>query len=349
MIHAGRQRHATILLIIVSVCAAIPGTHAQTRRSAVTGACHVSPVVSDLDRSARFYHNVIGLDLVPPSVSRSFPWDTDPGHLALHGLPQSRLRFVGARLPNTFCGVELVEFGNAGQRPVRRRLQDPGAAMLILIVQDIDAMFSRIEKAGATVLTKGGRPIAVGPAKTARAVIVADPDGHFIEIAQLAPTPQKDRTPTSNVMSLRLRVTVSDAEKTARYYREALGIDLKLDAGFTKDASVMAMMGFPEGGEYRIAVGTLPGSPLVLEFIEFKGVGKTKTVVSRVQDPGSYRLQLNVSDIDATLADLKKAGSRVISSNGVPVRMTFGLDPWRLAVVQDPNNLFLVIQQRIAH
>jgi predicted enzyme related to lactoylglutathione lyase len=216
-------------------------------------------------------------------------------------------------------------------------------------VQDIDAMFSRIEKAGATVLTKGGRPIAVGPAKTARAVIVADPDGHFIEIAQLAPTPQKDRTPTSNVMSLRLRVTVSDAEKTARYYREALGIDLKLDAGFTKDASVMAMMGFPEGGEYRIAVGTLPGSPLVLEFIEFKGVGKTKTVVSRVQDPGSYRLQLNVSDIDATLADLKKAGSRVISSNGVPVRMTFGLDPWRLAVVQDPNNLFLVIQQRIAH
>jgi predicted enzyme related to lactoylglutathione lyase len=213
--------------------------------------------------------------------------------------------------------------------------------MLILIVQDIDAMFSRIKSAGATVLTTGGRPIAVGPAKTARAVIVADPDGHFIEIAQLAPTP-------GNVMSMRLRVTVSDAEKTARYYREALGVDLKLDEGFTKDASVMAMMGFPAEGEYRIAMGPLPGSPLVLEFIEFKGVGKSKTVTSRVQDSGSYRLQLNVSDIDATLADLKKAGSRVISSGGVPVRMTFASNPWRLAVVEDPNNFFLVIQQRIA-
>jgi hypothetical protein len=25
--------------------------------------------------------------------------------------------------------------------------------------------------------------------------------------------------------------------------------------------------------------------------------------------------------------------------------MTFGANPWRLAVVQDPNNLFLVVQQ----
>jgi hypothetical protein len=28
--------------------------------------------------------------------------------------------------------------------------------------------------------------------------------------------------------------------------------------------------------------------------------------------------------------------------------MTFGANPWRLAVVQDPNNLFLVVQQRLA-
>ena len=30
---------------------------------------------------------------------------------------------------------------------------------------------------------------------------------------------------------------------------------------------------------------------------------------------------------------------------GVPVRMTFGNRPWRLAVVPDPNNLFLIVQQ----
>ena len=39
---------------------------------------------------------------------------------------------------------------------------------------------------------------------------------------------------------------------------------------------------------------------LVLEFIEFRGLGESKRTESRVQDPGPYRLQLNVSDIDAT-------------------------------------------------
>jgi hypothetical protein len=57
---------------------------------------------------------------------------------------------------------------------------------------------------------------------------------------------------------------------------------------------------------------------------------------------------LNVRDIDETLAALKQSGSRVISTGGLPVRMTFGANPWRLAVVQDPNNLFLVVQQRLA-
>jgi len=88
-----------------------------------------------------------------------------------------------------FCGVELVEFSGVEQRKVHRRLQDPGAAMLILLVRDIDSIFSRLKAAGVTVLTRGGAPMFVGPSKTARAVIVQDPDGHPIELAQLEPTP----------------------------------------------------------------------------------------------------------------------------------------------------------------
>jgi predicted enzyme related to lactoylglutathione lyase len=149
------------------------------------------------------------------------------------------------------------------------------------------------------------------------------------------------------VIGIRLRITVKDYEKAATYYRQTLGIDVKPGA-FTKDESVMAMMGFPSTAQYRVGTSTLPGSALVLELIEFKDAGEAKAVSSRVQDAGSYRLQLNVRDIDETLTALKQAGSRVISTGGLPVRMTFGANPWRLAVVQDPNNLFLVVQQRLA-
>jgi hypothetical protein len=110
----------------------------------------------------------------------------------------------------------------------------------------------------------------------------------------------------------------------------------------------MAMMGFLATAQYRVATSTLPDSMLVLELIEFKGAGESKSVASRVQDTGSYRFQLNVRNIDQTLLELKQAGSRVISTNGSPVSMTLGSNRWRLAVVQDPNNIFLVIQQQLA-
>jgi catechol 2,3-dioxygenase-like lactoylglutathione lyase family enzyme len=319
----------------------------QSAPGAVTSACHVSPIVSDLDKSAHFYHDVIGLDLVPTPGTGRLPWDKDPGHLNLHGLPNARLRFIGARMPGVFCGVELVEFASAEQRRFRRRLQDPGAAMLILLVRDIDAIFSRLKAAGTVVLTKGGAPISVGPSKTARAVIVEDPDGHPIELAQLDPAPPTTATADSDIIGIRLRITVRDSERAATFYRQALGFEVKPGI-FTKDESVMAMMGFPAKAQYRVATSTLPDSMLVLELIEFKGAGPPKSVVSRIQDAGSYRLQLNVRDIDETLSELKQSGSRVISTNGSPVSMTFGSNPWRLAVVQDPNDLFLVVQQRLA-
>src|ERR1043165_5614134 len=114
----GKYSHAVFLFACVS--AAIASQAPPAPAGAVTGACHVSPIVSDLDKSAHFYHDVLGLDLVPKPGSGRLPWDTDPGHLDLHGLPKARLRFIGARMPGVFCGVELVDFANAGQRNVRQ-------------------------------------------------------------------------------------------------------------------------------------------------------------------------------------------------------------------------------------
>src|SRR5207244_5338592 len=140
---------------------------------------------------------------------------------------------------------------------------------------------------------------------------------------QLRPLPPTEAAESSNVAGLRLRITVANMEQTIAYYRAALGITPK-PGEFTKDEAVMSMMGLPPTGEYRVATTEFPGSSFVLEFIEFRGVGETKTVRSRVQDPGSYRLQLNVRDIDETLRSLTGAGARVVSSKQQPIHMTFG-------------------------
>ena len=108
----------------------------------------------------------------------------------------------------------------------------------------------------------------------------------------------------------------------------------------------MAMAGLPDAGEYQLATIQMPGSALVLELMGFRGLDSaTAPVPSRVQDPGSFRLQLTMGSIDAALATLSNAGARAISTGGVPVRMSFGGRPWQLSVVPDANNLFLIVQQ----
>lgn len=346
-----RRSPPTALLSLFIACIAFPErpapstTEQQTvsrRRIPVTGACHISPIVDNLDKSARFYHDLLGLDLVPTPPAGPLPWDRDPGHLHLHGTEGARLRFIGARMPGVRCGIELVEFGNINRSAVQRRIQDPGAVTLILLVRDLDSLFGRLKRAGVRVVTTGGAPIAMSATNRTRAVIVKDPDGHFVELAELDPPPSTTLPASSHVIGLRLRITVGDLDRTVAYYQRLLGIEGRTRPA-SRDMNVAAMMGLPEA-QYRLSVAEIPGSTLLLEFLEFSGI-KKDVVRARVQDPGSFRLQLNVRDIDATLAGLSLAGGRIISTKNQPARMTFGGKPWRLAVVDDLNNLFLVLQQ----
>lgn len=320
-----QRRLVTIALMIV---ASTLLASASPSAAAVTGACHVSPIVADLDRSVRFYRDVLGLENASPTEPST--WDTRGELMALHGLPNGRLRSVVLRVPGARCGIELVQFDRVDRHAVRRRMQDPGAVTLILLVRDLDTLFARLRAARVDVATTGGAPVTPSPTSKSRAVIVKDPDGQFVELAQLDPLPATSAPTTSNVFDLRFRVTVNDLDDAVRYYRDALGIVGK-SAAFTAGTGVMAMMGLPPGVEYRVNMTTIPGSSLILEFLELKGIER-RTRPGRVQDPGSYRLALSVDSIDNAIEGLRKVGARVISTAGSH------------ALAQDLNNVFLNLQ-----
>jgi catechol 2,3-dioxygenase-like lactoylglutathione lyase family enzyme len=312
--------------------------------SGVIGACHVSPIVSDLNRSARFYRDVLGFELASTRPDPgTIPWDTNTDPPKVYGTPRARLRSVVAHLPNERCGIELVEFSGIGRTPVRRRIQDHGAITLILIVRDIDALFSRIAQSGARVTTTGGRPIPVG---NTRAVTIEDPDGHFIELAQFARTPETTVPESSNVIGIRLRVSVDDTDGAAEFYREALGLTFKT-ANFANNEAVMQMVGLAPSGEFRVSTASIPSSPLLLELMEYRGVPGSRRQSSRIQDPGSCRLELVVANMESTVAALAKAGAPIASTGGTPIDVGVSGDRWRRAAVKEPENLFLILQQRL--
>jgi catechol 2,3-dioxygenase-like lactoylglutathione lyase family enzyme len=310
--------------------------------SRITGACHVSPVVADLDRSARFYRDVLGFEISPAlPPSGALPKDTNADQPRMHGTPGAAVRSAQARVPTQRCGIELIEFGGIGRTGVRRRIQDHGAITMILIVRDLDALFARIAQAGARVVTTGGRPISIGGT---RVVTIEDPDGHFVELAQLARTPETTSPESSNVIAIRLRVAVDDLARAVGFYRDALGLTFKTD-DFVKNEGAMQMLGLATTGEYRVSTVTLPASPLIFEIIEYRGVAASQHHHVRVQDPGAYRLQLTVDNMDTTVLAMKTAGAPILSAGGAPIDMTIGGRRWRRAAVEDPENIFLILEQ----
>jgi predicted enzyme related to lactoylglutathione lyase len=256
----------------------------------------------------------------------------------MFGIPSAQLRWVVARVPGAGLGVEMVEAKDIDRKAVHPRPQDPGGMTLILVVRDIDKAFEPLKRAGVTVVTPGGAPIAFGTNNQARGVILSDPDGHYVELLQPSPLPETTAPPESNIIGARVRVTVADTDRTVQLYRNRLQFQPQIGSFGT--SPLLDLMGL-KGAQLRLTTSQVPGSALVMEFVEIKGKERTP-VRPRIQDPGATRLQIRVKDLDATISALKTSVSTVISAGGAPVTLQGGV---RAAIMPDPDGLYFVLIQ----
>ena len=136
--------------------------------AAVTTFNHIGHCVTDLERSRRFYEEVLGFthqrDLPLPDgvVSQLLQVPAPVGMTAVY------LELDGFVL-------ELLHFDREGNDPQRRRsFTEPGLTHLSFSVDDIPAACARVVEHGGEVLTDtdmGGR-----------AIMVRDPDGQLVEL-----------------------------------------------------------------------------------------------------------------------------------------------------------------------
>ena len=303
-----------------------------------------SPIVANLDKALAFYRDGLGFETMgePGEATGTAPL------MNMFGLPpEAKLRYQIARPPASRTGVEIIEVSGAGGKPLDRNLQDPGATMLIVLVRDIDAALVKVKAVGAPVLTRGGMAMTVpGGARPARMAVVKDPDGHFVELAQLDPLPATQAPASANVIGVRVRLIVDDVDKAMRLYKDGLGMSEMLAPSFNDNSGVLAGFGL-RGGQFRAAMLQVPTSGLVFEPMDFKDIDR-KTVHGRIQDPGSTRIQLQVRDVDAAIAVLKQAGGTVQSTGGTSMELPAGPNKLKVAMVRDPNDLFVVLIQAAA-
>jgi catechol 2,3-dioxygenase-like lactoylglutathione lyase family enzyme len=305
----------------------------------VIGARSYSPMVEDLDAVMAFYAR-LGLKVAPPEKGTSYPWDEEAWHYDLHGgqAPRSQMRFAyatvpGAVPPATPLLVEPVEHRGIDRRSATLRVQDPGVTTLVLLVRDLEAAVVRLPESARQKVRR------VSP--NARAMTVAVPGAHLVELRQLEPLPQTNAPADAAAIGAWVRVTVDNLDRTLALYRDQFGIPC-IDAPVT-DESLGGLVGVP-GARLRQAACTLPTTRMTLEFLEVTGIER-HPLAARIQDPGAARLQLTVRNLEEAIATYKRAGpSIVVSSRGEIITQP----QYRVAVVSDLNGLFLVLTDRRA-
>jgi hypothetical protein len=171
--------------------------------------------------------------------------------------------------------------------------------------------------------------------------VVKGPAGHFVQLVALPQNAEVAAPPEANVVGVAVLLTVADIRQSIRLYGDALGLKVLRGPTVPTGAGFPAM--FDVAAEPS-AVATLqvPTSGIVVQLVQFAEGGR---VAGRIQDAGSTRMQLRVNDIDEAIAAFKRFGGEVVSTGGAPLDLPAGSSSLKVAIVRDPNNLFVVLIQ----
>jgi len=293
---------------------------------------HAIHAVQDLDTTLAFYRDVFGLNGTP----QDFP---NPAVPQLTNAPGVTLRLSMMRLPGKMM-FELTQFHGLERKPARAAYTDPGAASIVFYVRDLDAVMANAKRVNATVVTTGGEPVEITtPSGKARSILLRDPDGFFVQVVQEKPAPG---APEGNVHRVSLAYTIESTKSTAKFYNRMIGLELTGSSAFSKDPAMLKLIGAPAGTEFRKLTGLLPGPPAYVEFTEFRGVPRTKFHL-RVRDPGAPAMAIQVVNLKGMVAEMKAAGTNLISANGQIV--DFGRGTHNI-FVEDPNGMNLELFER---
>jgi predicted enzyme related to lactoylglutathione lyase len=308
----------------------------------------VLPVTDNLDRAEEFYHHLLGLESQYGDPRARLVWYPQSPFLDdMYGVKGNTRNFY-LRVPGAEMILEIEQFSGTQAKRLNTHLQDPGAVQLIFTVNNLDVLFDRLTKGGAKVLSAGGKPVTVSDAGgTTRAVLFQDFNGFFVKLVERdelnKPARPDAAPPVSYVTGITIGTTVEDTEKTARFYHEVLGLDVKTGPSFVSDPKELEAFGLKDA-EYRESAVVFPDKTPPLHFFEFKGVNR-KALHPLVADPNSLLLRIAVHDMDSVVARVKAAGGQIMNVSGGP--FVRGKTKW--LIVTDPNGIHLQLLDRGAN
>ena len=161
-----------------------------------------------------------------------------------------------------------------------------------------------------------------------------------VTVVALGQTPSSEQ-PKPKIRSLSHAIhAVEDLDTTLAFYREVFGLN-----GTPQDfpnAAVPLLTDAP-GVTLRMSMMPLPGA-MRFELTHFKGLER-KPARAAYTDPGAASIVLYVRDLDAAVANAKKANAPIVTTGGAPVEIATAKGKARSIVLRDPDGFFIQLVQ----
>lgn len=277
-------------------------------------------VVDNLDKTEEFYHHLLGLEGRDGDPRARLAWyPVSPFLTDMYGV-QGNSRNFFLRIPGSDLILEPEQFNLASGKALHPRLQDPGAAFLILTANNINVLVDRLAKGGAKIVDRGPRE-----------AWIQDFNGFYVKLIQRdAPTQTGAAPPTTYITGIDVGYSVADMAKATAFYRDLFGLQTSAQNS-----------GSLKGMTYTEAVIAMPEKTPQIHLAEFK-VADRKPIHPKVADPNSILLRLNVARLDSMIPKIAPLGGKIMNVGGVP--FVNGRNRW--LIVADPNDIHLQLVER---
>jgi catechol 2,3-dioxygenase-like lactoylglutathione lyase family enzyme len=272
----------------------------------------VGLTVSDMDRSVRFYREVLDFERISDDNVGGAAYDT------LQGLTGSRLRVVRLRLGDEYLQLSqyLTPLGRAA--PADARSNDRWFQHVAIIVSNMDSAYARLQRFKVQEVSAGPQllPKTIPNAAGIRAFYFRDPDGHPLEVLQFPPDKGNPKWhSTSDRLFLGIdhtAIVVRDTKTSLAFYRDALGFRV---AGESMNfGTEQENLNHVPGARLHITGLRAPAGPGI-EFLEYLNPknGRSYPADEHPNDLVHWQTTVLVPDVAAAAQVVKRGQFRMVS------------------------------------
>ena len=299
--------------------------------------------VANLDRSAGFFCQILRVT----EQGRFSVGNRDAQ--SLFGTRDSLIYLKGVRLTLGNESVELLEVHSSwGHRriPVDSRANDQWFQHIAIVVSDIDSAYALLRKAGVVQVSSSPQtlPDYIPAAAGIRAFYFRDPDGHNLELIHYPPGNGNPRWQDRDKLFLGIghtALTVGETSASVGFYR-TLGFPIsgKSENFGTEQEHLNQVLGarvsFTSMGGHR-GLGT--------ELLQFLAPpeGHSYPADTSPSDLVYWHTAIWVSDLSATLQELRMKQIRSISRGDLKRNLPPGSSYRQSFLVRDPDGHFIIV------